>query len=74
MQAIGGMLDAWELMEDAIVISLLAGAGTWFGDTEKEVERCDKLQELFWRIMLQVPESCPRIALRAEIGMKHRIW
>ena len=27
--------------------------------------------------MLEVPESCPRIALRAEtrmIGMKHRVW
>ena len=38
---------------------------------------CDKLQELFWRVMFRVPESCPRIALRAEtrmISMKHRIW
>ena len=77
MQAIGGMMAAWELWERAMVPSLLSGAGTWVGATRKEVEMCDKLQDLFWRVMLKVPESCPRIALRAEtgmMGMKHRIW
>ena len=77
MQAIGGMMAAWELWEKAMVPSLLSGAGTWMGATEKEEEMCDKMQDLFWRVMLEVPESCPRIALRAEtrmINMKHRIW
>ena len=35
------------------------------------------IQDLFWQVMLHLPESCPRIALRAEtrmVGMKHRIW
>ena len=31
MQAIGGMMEAWELWERAMVPSLLSGAGTWFG-------------------------------------------
>ena len=60
-----------------MVPSLLSGAGTWMGITSTEIERLDKIQELFWRVMLRVPESCPRIALRAEtrmIGMKHRVW
>ena len=51
------------------------GAGTWA--TKNEEEMCDKMQDLFWRVMLEVPESCPRIALRAETrmsNMKHRIW
>jgi hypothetical protein len=77
MQAIGGMMAAWELWERALLPSLLSGAGTWVGCTAKEEERCDKLQYLFWRVMFRVPESCPRIALRAEtrmIDMKHRIW
>ena len=42
-----------------------------------EIESLDKMQDFFWRVMLRVPESCPRIALRAEtcmMGMKHRIW
>ena len=77
MQAIGGMMAAWELWEKAMLPSLLSGAGTWVGITEKEIEKCDKLQDMFWRVMLEVPESCPKVALRAEtrmIGMKHRIW
>ena len=76
MQALGGMLSAWELWEKAMVPSLLSGAGTWVGTTMEEYERCDKVQDLFWRVMLEVPESCPRIALRAEtrmIGMKQRV-
>ena len=70
-------MAAWELWERAIVPSLLSGSGTWVGITNTEVERCDKLQDMFWRVMLEVPESCPKVALRAEtrmITMKHRIW
>ena len=77
MQAVGGMMAAWELWERAMVPSLLSGAGTWTGITSTEIERLDKIQDFFWRVMLRVPESCPRIALRAEtrmIGMKHRVW
>ena len=42
-----------------------------------EIDRLDKIQDFFWQVMLRVPESCPRIALQAEMrmmGMKHRIW
>ena len=70
-------MSAWELWEKALLPSLLSGAGTWVGSTSKEEEKCDKIQEFFWRVMLQVPESCPRVALRAEtkmIRMKQRIW
>ena len=77
MQAVGGMMAAWELWERAMVPSLLAGAGTWVGATSVEYDRCDKLQNMFWRIMMEVPESCPKIALRAEtrmLGMKYRVW
>ena len=77
MQAVGGMMAAWELWEKAMVPSLLSGAGTWVGATVNEYDRCDRIQEMFWRVMLEVPESCPKIALRAEtrmIGMKYRVW
>ena len=33
MQAIGGMMAAYELWERAMVPSLLSGAGTWMGIT-----------------------------------------
>ena len=57
--------------------SLLSGAGTWVGATAEEYERCDKLQDMFWRVIMELPESYPRIALRAEtriITMKYRVW
>ena len=77
MPAIGVMMSALELWEKAMVPSLLSGEGTWLGATISEYEICDKIQDMFWRVMLEVPESCPKIALRAEtrmIGMKHRVW
>ena len=79
MQAIGGMMAAWELWERALIPSLLSGVGTWFGlkKCKKAIEMCDSLQNYFWRVMLTVPESCPKIALRCEtgmMGMKWRIW
>ena len=32
MQAMGGLMAAWELWERALIPSLLSGAGTWTGD------------------------------------------
>jgi hypothetical protein len=46
----------------------------------KKIILCDKLetlQEKYIRMMLEVPVSTPKMALRAETGllsMKHRIW
>ena len=78
MQAMGGMMAAWELWERSLVPKLLSGAGTWFGGECKEaVKICDDLQNFYWRVMLKVPESCPKLALRCEprmIGMKWRLW
>ena len=68
---------AWELWEKALIPSLLSGAGTWTGEISEAVDLCDDLQNFFWRVILTVPESCPKLALRCEtkqIGMKWRIW
>jgi hypothetical protein len=77
MQAMGGLMAAWELWEKALVPSLLNGAGTWIGDVSKAANMCDDIQNFFWRVVLSVPESCPKLALRCEtgmLGMKWRIW
>ena len=77
MQAMGGLMAAWELWEKALVPSLLSGAGTWIGDINETAKLCDNVQNFFWRVILAVPESCPKIALRCEtamLGMKWRIW
>ena len=50
---------------------------TWIGDIRRATDLCDDLQNFFWRVMLTVPESCPKLALRCEtkqLGMKWRIW
>ena len=79
MQVMGGMMAAVDLWEKALIPSLLSGSGTWFGgnDCKAAVEMCDNVQNFFWRVMLTVPESCPKIALKCEtgmLGMKWRIW
>ena len=77
MQSLGGMMAAWEIWEKALIPSLLNGSGTWLGICQDTVNLCDDLQNFFWRVMLGVPESCPKIALRSEtqmLGMKWRIW
>ena len=63
MQAMGGMMAAY-------------GAGNWFGKCKQTADLCDDLQKKIWRVMLAVPESCPKVALRSDtkmIGMKWRI-
>ena len=77
MQALSGCMAAWELWEHALLPSLLAGAETWIGDIKKTIELCDETQNFFWRLILEVPESCVKVALRSEtktIGKKWRVW
>ena len=76
MQALAGAMAAWELWEHALLPSLLLGAGTWLGEIQEAVDLCDSLQNFFWRLVLEVPESCPKVSLRSEpnmIGAKWRI-
>ena len=61
----------------ALIPSLLSGAGTWLGECKDAISLCDKLQNFFWRVILKVPESCPKVALKSETGMvsmKWRLW
>ena len=77
MQAMGGMMAAKQLWEGAIIPSLLAGARTWVGATAEAEAMCDQLQELFWRVMFELPSGTPKVMLTAEtasLRMKQRIW
>ena len=77
MQAMGGMIAAKQLWEGAIIPSLLSGAGTWIGATAEAEAMCDQLQELFWRVIFELPRGTPKVMLTAETGslrMKQRIW
>ena len=77
MQSIGGLMAARELWERALIPSLLSGAGTWLGECKEAIGLCEQIQNFFWRIILKVPESCPKVALKCEtrsLGIKWRVW
>lgn len=77
MQVIGGIESAIDLYESCIVPSLLANCSTWTEIKESTEKRPDATQDLFGRVLLQVPQSSPRLATRAALGllgMKWRVW
>ena len=77
LQAVGGMMGAWDLWNLAVIPSLLNNCSTWIGISSKVVDRLEGIQEKYIRLMLEVPVSTPKVALRAETGLlsiKHRIW
>ena len=77
MQAMGGLVAAWELWERALIPSLLAGAGTWLGDISEAVNLCNTIQDFYWKTILKMPISCPKLALKCEPNMvdcQWRIW
>ena len=70
MQTCGGLIAAREP-------SLISGAGTWLGECKIAIDLCDQIQNFFWRVILKVNESCPKVALRCEtgmLGMKWMVW
>ena len=77
IKAMGGLVAAWELWERALLPSLLSGAGTWLGCNKDTVKMCNSLQNFYWRLILNVPESCPKLALICDtfqVDMKYRIY
>ena len=77
MRAVGGLAAAWVLWEKALLPSLLSGAGTWLGKIGESVKLCNQIQSFYWRVICQVPESCPWLGLLCEPGMvdcQFRIW
>ena len=53
MQAMGGLVAAWELWEQALIPSLMAGSGTWLGDISEAVKLCIKIQNFYWKIIFE---------------------
>ena len=75
MQAMGGMAGAWDLWERAILPSLLANCGIWFGIGAKTYKNVNETQNL--RMTFECPPSTPLLALRTQAAMvdfEHRIW
>ena len=76
-QCIGGFRSALDLFELTILPTLLNNAETWVEMTEEAVNMLEELQLFFVRLVLRVPKSTPKPALKSETGltsMKLRIW
>ena len=69
MQIMGGMMAAKTLLERALLPSLLPGCCNWTGITKKTEDNCDDLILMYWRVMMKVPESTPKIGLIAELQL-----
>ena len=70
MQAVGGFEAALDLFESCIVPSLLANCGTWTQIEKKTVEKLDALQDMYGRVILKVPQSTPKLSIRAWDGLE----
>ena len=74
MQAVGGFEAALDLFESCIVPSLLANCGTWTQIEKKTVEKLDALQDMYGRVILKVPQSTPKLSIRAALGLPGMAW
>ena len=69
MQKLAGLEAAWDIWEKALAPALLSGAGSWIGEIKTTTDVCNMLQDFFWKTMLELPSSCPKVALQCETGM-----
>ena len=57
--------------------SLVANCATWMDIRKETEEKLDAIQDLFGKVLLQMPQSTPKLSIRAALGllsMRHRMW
>ena len=77
MQAVGGIDTAIELYESSIVPSMMANSATWMDIRKDTEDKLDAIQDLFGKAVLQMPQSTPKLSIRAALGLlsaRHRVW
>ena len=65
------------LWERVLVPCLMVRVGTWIGHITKAVELAETLQYYYWRSILAIDDSVPKIAIIAEMyltGFKWGVW
>ena len=76
VNTVGGLqagLDYWEI---AYLPSLLNNCQTWTNISEETMTKLENIQNMMFRVLLNVPQTCPKPALCWEMGslqMKFRI-
>ena len=76
-QVVGGFMSAINLFEITILPTLLYNDETWVEISKEAEDRLENLQLFFLRLVLRVPKSTLKIALKTETGMmsmRLRIW
>ena len=68
MQIIGGIRGAIDIWEIAVIPALLNNCESWTDMSDDDMVVLENLQNLFLRMMLQIPESCPKPAILWETG------
>ena len=68
MQTIGGMEASIDLYEACIIPFLLSNWSSWLEIDQKSEDKLDAIQDLFGWVLLQVPKSTPRLAIRGALG------
>ena len=63
-----GFEAAYIIWEKALIPSLLNGSGTWLGAGKDTYELCNEIQKFYWKTLLEVPYSTPKVALQCETG------
>ena len=66
MQALGGMEAGIDIYESSSVPSLLSNCASWLEIQKHTIDKLDALQDLFGRVLLQAPQSTPRLAIRGR--------
>ena len=75
-QSLGGVEVGLVLWQAGIVPSLIYNSCTWTDISPVAEERLEELQYQYLRLLLAVPRSCPKVALRQQTGlisMKYRV-
>ena len=77
IQAIGGMMGAWDIWEKAIIPKLLANCGSWVGISSQTLKLLEETQNLYCSLVYACPSSTPKPALRGEsalLDIEHRVY
>ena len=64
----GAIITGLEIWEMAAIPFLLNNCDSWTGIDESTITELDKLQNLFYRVLLQVPVGCPTPMLYWDCG------
>ena len=68
MKVIGGIQGTFDIWNLAVIPALLNNCETWTDISGDSITELENLQNLFIRVILQVPVSCPKAATCYETG------